>query len=114
MIDNMIIERVRNVDVVAFLEKYQGFTFAHQRGAYRCEQHKSLAVKNDRLSWYWHSHGIGGHGALDYLVKAENMAFRDAVGVITGATPPTAPARYEAEPPKTLILPEKAGIPLKL
>jgi hypothetical protein len=118
MIDNMIIERMRNVDVVAFLEKYNGFTFAHRGGAFRCEQHPSLAVKNDRLSWYWHSQGIGGHGALDYLVKAENMAFRDAVGVITGATPPTAPARVNltrsAEPPKALVLPEKAGIPLKL
>jgi hypothetical protein len=105
---------VRNVDIIAFLEKYSGFTFAHQRGAYRCEQHKSLAVKADRLSWYWHSKGIGGHGVLDYLVKAENMPFRDAVGVITGATPPTAPPRQTAEPPKTLILPESRGIPLHL
>jgi hypothetical protein len=110
----MIIERVRNVDVIAFLEKYQGFTFAHRGGAFRCQQHPSLAVKADRLSWYWHSKGMGGHGALDYLVKAENMPFRDAVGVITGATPPTAPRRRETEPPKMLILPEKAGIHLRL
>jgi len=33
-IDEMIVERVRNTDIVAFLEKYHGFTFAHQRGAY--------------------------------------------------------------------------------
>ena len=113
-IDEMIIERVRNTDVVAFLEKYHGFTFAHQRGAYRCQQHKSLAVKADRLSWYWHSKGLGGHGALDYLVKAENMPFRDAVGVITGATIPTAPLQREAEPPKALVLPESRGVPIKL
>ena len=61
-LDEKIIERVRNTDVIAFLEKYSGFTFAHQGGAYRCEQHKSLAVKADRLSWYWHSQGVGGHG----------------------------------------------------
>jgi len=117
MIDNMIIERVRNVDVIAFLEKYNGFTFKPMGGGYRCKEHESLAVKADRLSWYWHSQGVGGHGALDYLVKAEKMAFLDAVGVITGATPPIAPtrtARREAEPPKTLILPEAVGVPLRL
>ena len=116
MIDNMTVEQARNADIVAFLEKYHGYTFKPMSGGYRCKEHESLAVKADRLSWYWHSQGIGGHGALDYLVKAENMAFRDAVGVITGATPPTAPPRWErqAEPPKTLILPEASGVPLRL
>ena len=119
MIDDMIIERVRNVDVIAFLEKYQGFTFKPMGGGYRCKQHESLAVKADRLSWYWHSQGVGGHGALDYLVKAEKMPFRDAVDVITGATPPTVPTQShfrtsQQDKPKTLILPEKTGIPLRL
>jgi len=113
----MIIERVRNTDVIAFLEKYQGFTFKPMSGGYRCKEHESLAVKADRLSWYWHSQGVGGHGALDYLVKAEKMAFRDAVEVITGAILPTAPTRTRqaAEPPpKTLVLPEAVGVPLRL
>ena len=51
-IDERIIEQARNADMIAFLEKRHGFTFAHRGGAFRCEQHKSLAVKNDRLSWY--------------------------------------------------------------
>ena len=116
LIDNKTIEQARNADIIAFLEKYHGFAFAHRSGAYRCQQHKSLAVKADRLSFYWHSKGVGGFGALDYLVKVENMPFREAVEVITGATPLTAPARrVTTEPPtKTLILPEKAGVPLKL
>ena len=86
-IDDNILHQARTADVLAFLEKYHGFTFAHQGGAYRCEQHKSLAVKADRLSWYWHSRGVGGYGALDYLVKVENMPFRETVEVITGTTP---------------------------
>jgi hypothetical protein len=115
-LEEKIIERVRNTDIVSFLEQRRGFTFTHRRGAYRCEQHNSLAVKADRLSWYWHSKGLGGHGTLDYLIKAENMAFRDAVDAVIGiglsaAPPPTRPA---PEQPKTLVLPDKKGIPLRL
>ena len=114
MIDNTIIEQARNADIIAFLEKYHGFTFKPMGGAYRCRQHQSLAVKADRLSWYWHSKSIGGFGALDYLVKVENMAFREAVEVITSTTPTAAEPRRETPPPKTLILPEEKGISLRL
>jgi hypothetical protein len=114
-IDDNTVSQARTADVLAFFEKHNGFTFAHQGGAYRCQQHKSLAVKDDRLSWYWHSKGIGGFGAVDYLTKVENMPFREAVEVITGITPATAPPpRTEAEPPRTLLLPEKAAVPLRL
>jgi hypothetical protein len=102
LIDNSTIEQARNADMIAFFQKYHGFTFAHRGGEYRCEQHKSLAVKADRLSWYWHSKGIGGFGAVDYLTKVENMPFREAVGVITGTTPTMTPLRYETEPPRVL------------
>ena len=117
LIDKNIVEQARNADIIAFLEKYHGFTFKPMGGGYRCKEHASLAVKSDRLSFYWHSRGVGGFGALDYLVKAENMAFREAVEVITGATPPTAPLHPTdrgPDLPKTLILTEKAGIQLKL
>jgi hypothetical protein len=113
--DNTTIELARNADIIAFLEKYNGFTFTHQSGAYRCQQHKSLAVKADRRSFYWHSKGIGGYGVLDYLTIIENMSFRDAVEVVTGVTPPTVPALTNrntapvpAHTPKKLILPEKS------
>jgi len=112
-LDEKIIERVRNVDIIAFLEG-RGYTFTQRGGAFRCQQHPSLAVKNNRLSWYWHSKSIGGHGALDYLVKAENVPFREAVNAVTGITPIATPPRRETEQPKTLVLPEKTGIPLKL
>lgn len=113
MIDEKTIEQARNTDIVAFFERWHGFTFLHRGGAYRCQQHPSLAVKNDRLSWFWHSRGIGGHGAIDYLMKMEHMPFRQAVEAISGITPPTVLSRQE-EPPKALILPEKAGISLRL
>lgn len=113
MIDEKTVISARNTDIVAFFEQHYGFTFTHVSSAFRCQQHTSLAVKNDRLLWYWHSKGVGGHGVLDYLIKIENMPFRKAVEAATGITPVTAPLRRE-ETPKTLILPDRTGIPLKL
>ena len=115
MIDNKTVEQARNTDIIAFFEKHCGYEFARSGGAYRCKQHPSLAVKDDRLSWYWHSKSIGGFGSLDYLTKVENMQFREAVGVvqscvgIISSTPHTEPIK-----PKTLVLPEKSGLQIRL
>jgi len=114
MIDRNILERARNTDIIVFLEKHCGFTFAYKGVTYRCKQHQSLAVKNDCLSWYWHSKGIGGFGALDYLIKVENMRFREAMEAVSGEAPVTAPQQFKTAPAKTLALPESAGIPLRL
>jgi hypothetical protein len=116
MIDEKTAEQARNADMIAFLERHCGFTFTTRRGAYRCKQHPSLAVKGDRRSWYWHSKSIGGCGALDYLMKIEQMLFREAVEAVTGiaAAPTPAAGRSAQEQPITLFLPEKAGIPLRL
>ena len=114
MIDEKTVEQARSADIIAFFERHCGFTFVHRGGAYRCRQHQSLAVKDDRRSWYWHSKGVGGCGALDYLIKVENMAFREAVEAAASIAPATAPPRQEAEQPKTLVLPEKKEISLRL
>ena len=114
MIDSKTIEQARGADVVAFLEKYNSFTFSHKGGAYRCRQHPSLVVKDNRLSWYWNSKNTGGFGVLDYLVKVENMPFREAVETVAGIPTAMAQTGQGAEKPKTLILPQKAGTPLRL
>ena len=94
--------------MLLFLEKHCGFTFSHRGGVYRCQQHPSLAVKADRLSWYWQSKSVGGYGALDFLMKIERLPFRQAVEAV--ATAPTAILPQEREKPKPLILPEKGGM----
>ena len=114
MIDSKTIGQARNADIITFFEKYNGFTFTHRGGEYRCRQHPSLAVKHDRLSWYWHSKGIGGYGVLDYLIKVDNMPFRKAVEVVTGATPTMAAQLHGPPKPKPLVLPEKTSIGLRL
>ena len=116
-IDNKIIEQARHTDMITFLEQRYGFTFTRRGNTFRCRQHPSFAVKNDRLSWFWHSKGFGGFGVLDYLIKVERMEFREAVGLVCGISTPTARNRGDSpipEQPKILVLPERAGIPLLL
>ena len=38
-LDNSTVEQARNSDIIAFFEKYCGYTFAQHGGAYRCKQH---------------------------------------------------------------------------
>ena len=114
-LDERIVGRARNVDVIAFLEA-RGFSFAHVGGGYRCREHRSLAVKGDRRAWYWHSRGVGGFGALDYLIKVENMAFREAIRSVFDCSGEIAPTLIQSatEQQKALVLPEKRGLTLRL
>jgi len=113
-IDDNTLKQARPADVLVFFEKYKGLTFAHRGYAYRCKQRPSLAVASDRLAWFWHSKGIGGCGVLDYLIKVENMPFRQAVEAVTGTAPAAAKPQQEPTKPKKLLLPEKAGVQLRL
>jgi len=114
LIDRNTIEQARSTDIVAFLERQYGYSFIFRSGSYRCRQHPSLAIKSDRLSWFWHSKGIGGFGALDFLVKIEYMPFNSAVETVTGLAVESASPPVANEKPKSLILPQKAGAPLRL
>lgn len=102
------ITRARSTDMIAFFENRYGLTFAHRGSTYRCHQHPSLVVKDDRLSWFWHSKGIGGYGVLDYLMKVEDLSFHQAVEIVGHV--PTVVSPMPKEPTeKKLVLPEKAG-----
>ena len=109
MIDKTIVAQARATDMIVFLEQRHGFTFAHRGGVYRCRQHQSLAVKDDRLSWYWHSKGVGGHGVIDFLMKMEALPFRQAVETVAHL-PIAAPISREPRQDRPLVLPEKAGL----
>jgi hypothetical protein len=114
ILDSNLVNQARGADMLAFLEKHNGFIFAHRGGTYRCHQHPSLAITDDRISWYWHSQGIGGHGAIDYLMKMERLPFRQAVEAVAGIGTVTARPQQESEQPKTLFLPEKKWNSLRL
>lgn len=92
------------------MENRYGFIFIRKGDGFRCKQHPSLAVKDDRSSFYWHSIGTGGFGVIDFLMKIENMSFCEAMESINiSCFRECQPHKIsQSEIPKKLILPEKA------
>ena len=115
-IDGKTIEYARSLDVVDFFSTRYGLDFMKKGSGYRAKQHPSLAVKADRLSWYWHSKNTGGFGVLDCLMKLENMPFREAVAVVTDVELRPAPINrsVEGKAPAVFELPEKQSVSHRL
>ncbi len=111
MIDRFEIDKANEIDLVEFLVKHENFTFKEYSSSFRCNEHPSLAIKKDRLCFYWHSQGIGGYGALDWLTKVCKVDFLQAMNTLTGVDiTPINKAIYNAKQveDKILMLPDKA------
>lgn len=116
-----IIERAKNTDMIALLESEEGFSFRSTYGEreFKCIEHNSLVVNGNRRRWYWNSRQVGGNNAIDYLVKIRGMNFRDAVLHLVGDREQTAytPIRkavtenVSVSKPVRFVLPEQAHFP---
>lgn len=116
-----IIERAKNTDMIALLESEEGFSFKSTYGEreFKCIEHNSLVVNGNRRRWYWNSRQVGGNNAIDYLVKIRGMNFRDAVLHLVGDREQTAytPIRkavtenVSVSKPVQFVLPEQAHFP---
>lgn len=116
-----IIERAKNTDMIALLESEEGFSFKRTYGEreFKCIEHNSLVVNGNRRRWYWNSRQVGGNNAIDYLVKIRGMNFRDAVLHLVGDREQTAytPIRkavtenVSVSKPVRFVLPEQAHFP---
>ena len=116
-----IIERAKNTDMIALLESEEGFSFKSTYGEreFKCIEHNSLVVNGNRRRWYWNSRQVGGNNAIDYLVKIRGMNFRDAVLHRVGDREQTAytPIRkavtenVSVSKPVRFVLPEQAHFP---
>ena len=116
-----IIERAKNTDMIALLESEEGFSFKSTYGEreFKCSEHNSLVVNGNRRRWYWNSRQVGGNNAIDYLVKIRGMNFRDAVLHLVGDREQTAymPIRkavtekVSVSKPVRFVLPEQAHFP---
>lgn len=116
-----IIERAKNTDMIALHESEEGFSFKSTYGEreFKCIEHNSLVVNGNRRRWYWNSRQVGGNNAIDYLVKIRGMNFRDAVLHLVGDREQTAytPIRkavtenVSVSKPVRFVLPEQAHFP---
>lgn len=75
------IARAKQIDLLSYLQACEPQELRrdspHQ---YRTVSHDSLVISNGL--WHWHSRGIGGATALDYLIHVREMPFVDAVLVL--------------------------------
>ena len=77
------IERAKEWDLLSYLQTYEPHEVKRCGGAeYRTVTHDSLKISNGK--WHWHSRGIGGRTALDYLIKVKGMGFVAAVETLCG------------------------------
>lgn len=82
-IDKEKVEEVKRIDLLTFLRQYEPHELVKSGGnSYCLRSHDSLKISNGK--WMWHSRGIGGRSALDYLIKVKDMEFYDAVALLLG------------------------------
>lgn len=76
-------------------------------GEFCTKTHDSLKISNGK--WHWHSRGIGGRTALDFLVKVRGMDFVSAVEALCGERAAETGMVQEraAAAPRPFVLPEK-------
>jgi hypothetical protein len=103
--------RARSVDLLTYLQQCEPGNLARKGNEYHTVQHDSLKISGGK--WHWHSRGIGGKGALDYLMKVKDESFVAAMQTLLAFSGGRAPVRRDpapqaAQPEKrAFLLPEK-------
>jgi hypothetical protein len=80
------IARARQVDVLAYVLSHEQGNVRRVGNGYRLKDHESLSITTGK--WYWHSHGVGGKTALDYLTDVRGYGLVEAVCLLTGERSP--------------------------
>ncbi|MCL2300440.1 MAG: DUF3991 and toprim domain-containing protein [Firmicutes bacterium] len=105
-----LIAQAKQIDLLSYLQTYDPEELVSAGGGEFCtKSHDSLRISNGL--WCWHSRGIGGKTALDYLIKVRGMGFMDAVEHLLGRAAIQLPVfSCPAKPPpkRTLTLPPAA------
>ena len=108
------IERAREMDLLTYLTYYEPDNLKHVSGDIYCtREHDSLIINNGK--WCWFSQGIGGKGALDYLINVKGLPFREAVERIIGNIIEPLPIVKKPDvQPKQFVIPEVNAAPLQV
>lgn len=76
------IAHAKEWDLLSYLQAYEPQELRRCGKEYCTVSHDSLKISNGK--WHWHSRGIGGRTALDYLVRVQGMDFVPAVEMLCG------------------------------
>jgi hypothetical protein len=69
---------VKQIDLLTYLQNYEPESLIKHSGSEYClREHDSLKISNGM--WHWHSQGIGGKTALDFLIHVRGYDFKGAV-----------------------------------
>ncbi len=106
------IARAKEWDLLSYLNVYESGELKKcsggGRGEYCTVSHDSLKISGGK--WHWHSRGIGGRTALDYLIKVQGMSFVEAVERLCGGAGADMkigfPASHGGEKERVFVLPE--------
>ncbi len=99
------IEKAKEWDLLSYLETYDPQELKRCGPDEYCTRaHDSLKISHGK--WCWHSRGIGGRTALDYLIKVRGMDFVGAVEALCGYRAPPPSERPAPKPKKPFALPE--------
>lgn len=108
-IDPEVIAEVKKMDLFTYLSNYEPHELVRFSGGVYCTRtHDSLKISNGK--WDWHSRGIGGRSALDYLIKVNGMSFLEAAAQIAGRAmikPPVYAPAAEQKPKAEFALPPR-------
>ncbi|MGI5848506.1 MAG: DUF3991 domain-containing protein [Christensenellales bacterium] len=103
-----LIAEAKKMDLLTYLQSYEPQELVRFSGSvYTTRTHDSLKISNGK--WCWHSRGIGGRSALDYLIKVRGVGFTDAVEQIVGQAavqPPVFTSDTEPKETAPFILPQ--------
>ena len=104
-------QQARDTDIIEFLGRYEGFTFKKTGRGYKCVEHNSLVINENRKMWYWNSENKHGVTVVDYLQEIHAMSYPESMDIIIGkekASIPVAPKVIKNEQQEQkFILPEK-------
>lgn len=102
------IERAKEMDLLTYLKRYEPDELVRiSSNTYTTKTHDSLKISNGL--WMWWSRGIGGKGALDYLMKVRGMTFIEAVSQIANdESKMKKPFEKPVKKEKILVMPKRA------
>lgn len=107
------VAKAKEWDLLTYLQVFEpGELKKCGTNEYCTRTHDSLKISNGK--WNWHSRGIGGRTALEYLIKVRGLNFLGAIEVLCGQAAPLEPKQPAPKKKPVFILPAACRVPSRV